>query len=106
MSAALTFLFLARPGGFWLTVTFLVLAGFVTNTFWSLLSALAQVSVDDSQIGTATGIIQNIGFVGAMVGPSVAGSLVSSLPISSALIMTVSIPYLIYASLMIFYKPS
>jgi len=41
-----------------------------------------------------------------MVGPSVAGSLVSSLPISSALIMTVSIPYLIYASLMIFYKPS
>jgi len=104
MSAGLTFLFLARPGGSWLAVAFLVLAGFVTNTFWSLLSALAQVSVDESQVGTATGIIQNIGFVGAMVGPSIAGSLVSSLPISTALVMTVSLPYLIYASLVILYK--
>jgi len=105
MSAGLTFLFLVRPGGSWLTVLFLILAGFVTNTFWSLLSALAQVSVDESQVGTATGIIQNIGFVGAMIGPSIAGYLVSGLPISSALIITVSLPYLIYALLVILYKP-
>ena len=104
MSSGSTFLFLLHPGGVWLTLLSLLLAGFVTNTFWSLLSALAQVSVDESQVGTATGIVQNIGFVGAMIGPFIAGSLVSGFPTSTALVMTVSVPYLIYALLVMLYK--
>lgn len=104
MSVVLTFLFLLHPDGYWLSIVFLVLTGFFANSFWSLLSALAQVSVEESQLGTATGIIQNIGFVGAMVGPVIAGSLVGALPISSALIASVTLPYLIYALLMILYK--
>lgn len=105
MSAGLTCLFLVHPGAPWLTMAFLLLAGFVTNTFWSLLSALTQVTVDEFHVGTATGIIQNIGFLGAMIGPFVAGLLVNNLPMSSALIMTVSFPYLIYALLVIIYRP-
>jgi len=105
VSAGLTFLFFVCPGGPLLAVTFLLLAGFVTNTFWSLLSALAQVSVNESQVGTATGIIQNIGFVGGMIGPFIAGSLATGLPISSALVMTGSLPYLIYALLILLYEP-
>ena len=105
MSAGLSFLFLVSPGGSWLAIAFLIFAGFAANSFWSLLSALAQVNVDQSQIGTATGVIQNIGFVGAMIGPVIAGSLLSNYPISSALIVTVSLPYLIYTLLVIFYKP-
>jgi MFS family permease len=103
-SAALTFLFFIQPTGSAAALTILVLAGFVSSTFWSLLSALAQVSVNEAQLGTATGIIQNIGFVGAVIGPSIVGSIVKGADISSALILTVSLPYLLYALLMLLYK--
>lgn len=104
MSAVFTLLFLVDLDGYWLSMALLVLTGFFANSFWSLLSALAQVSVDESHLGTATGITQNIGFVGAMIGPFVAGSLVGGLPISSALILSVTLPYVVYALLMILYK--
>lgn len=103
-SAALTFLFFLQPTGSVATVVILVLAGFVSSTFWSLLSALAQASVNEAQLGTATGIIQNVGFVGAVIGPSIVGSIVRGSEISSALILTVSLPYLLYAVLMLLYK--
>lgn len=103
-SAALTFLFFIQPTGSAAALTILVLAGFISSTFWSLLSALAQVSVNEAQLGTATGIIQNIGFVGAVIGPSIVGSIVKGADISSALILTVSLPYLLYALLMLLYK--
>ena len=104
-ASALTFLFFIHPGGFPLALAFLILAGLVTNTHWSLLSTLTQVSVDESHIGTATGIIQNIGFLGAMIGPSIVGYVVARLDFSLALVTIVSVPYLVYVSLIAFYKP-
>jgi MFS family permease len=75
----------------------LIGTGFATNGFWSLLSVLAQRSAKEGYIGTATGIVQGFGFVGAISAPFVGGVLVDSLPsFSLALISTVTIPYVIY----------
>jgi MFS family permease len=104
LSAMLTLLFFIQPSGSPLAMAILVAAGFVTNTFWSLLSALAQVGVSEKHLGTVTGLIQNIGFVGAVVGPTIAGSIATMTEISVALIMTVSIPFALYACLMLLYK--
>jgi MFS family permease len=90
-ASALTFLFFIHPGGFPLALVFLILAGLVANTHWTLLSTLAQVSVDESHIGTATGMIQNIGFLGAMMGPSIVGYVVARLDFSFALVIVVSL---------------
>lgn len=83
---------------------FLLSAGFFTNTFWNLLSALAQVSVEESRIGTATGVVQNVGFIGAVVGPYLVGSITKVSNLGIALITSVTIPYLIYTVLMLAYN--
>ena len=103
-SAALTFLFFIQRTGSAATLAILVLALLVSTTFWSMLSALTQLSVDQGQLGTATGLVQSIGFVGAVIGPSIVGSLAKGGDISSPLIWTVSLPYFLYALLMLFYK--
>lgn len=102
--AALTFLFFLQPTGSVATVVILVLAGFVSNAFYSLLSALAQASVDMAQLGTATGIILVIAFAGAVVGSSIVGLIMTGTDMSFALIMSVSLSYLLYSLLMLLYK--
>jgi MFS family permease len=103
-SAILTFAFFLQPTVSAMAVTLLLAGGFITNTFWSLLSALAQVGVEDHQLGTVTGLVQNVGFIGAMVGPSIVGSIVRAMPLSEALILSVSLPFLAYAIIMLLYR--
>lgn len=103
-SAALTFAFFIQPSGSIATLAILLLTGFITNTFWSLLSALSQVGVEEHQLGTVTGFVQNIAFIGAAIGPSLVGAIVSATVLSEAMILAVSVPYLIYTMLMFLYK--
>jgi MFS family permease len=104
LSALLTLTFFLQSEPSLLPIVVLLLAGLITNTFWSLLSALAQVGVEEHELGTVTGTIQNIGFLGAIVGPTIVGTIVSAAPLSLALIISVSLPFFVYAALMLFYR--
>ena len=103
-ATGLTALFFLQTSPSLIAAILLIASGFFTNTFWNLLSALAQVSVEESRIGTATGMVQSIGFIGAVFGPSLVGSIIPAFNISTALIVSVTIPYLIYTALMLAYR--
>lgn len=85
-------------------VLLLLLTGLITNTFWNLMSAMAQLAADDRYIGSATGFAQNLGFAGAIVGPSLVGLLEGTYGLRVALVLSVSLPYLLYAISISFFK--
>jgi MFS family permease len=68
-----------------------LVAGFLSNTFWPLLTAMAQVSVERGQVNSATSVVQTAGFIGAFLGPGVAGMIGGA--VSSALILSTIVPY-------------
>lgn len=92
--SALSFagLFLAAPLAVALSVV--LVAGFLSNTFWPLFTAMAQVSVPKGQVTSATSVVQTAGFVGAFLGPGVAGLLGGA--VSSALILSTVVPYSVF----------
>ncbi len=103
-ATTLTALLFLQTSSSFIVAILLLSAGFFTNTFWNLLSALAQVSVEESRMGTATGVVQNAGFIGAVIGPFLAGSIIPAFNTAIALIVSVTIPYLIYTVLMLKYR--
>jgi len=102
-SAALTFMLFVR-NDYASTVVFLVLSGFFANCFFSLLTALAQESVEQEDIGTATGIVHNVGRGGTVIAPYIAGIIAMGTDVSQALVITVSLPFLLYPALMLMYR--
>ena len=64
-------LYLASPLP--LALALVLVTGFLSNTFWPLLTATAQVSVPEGQVTSAMGVVQTAGFVGAFIGPGLAG---------------------------------
>lgn len=103
-STILTLLFFLQTEAGPEAILLLLATSFMTNTFWSLLSALAQVTVDDRLIGTATGIVQNAGFLGAIIGPTIVGVVVSGVGLGLALIVSVTLPYVAYTLVMLGYR--
>lgn len=102
-SAILTFTLLTQRYKL-LTAPILLLSGFFMNCFWTLISAQAQKSVKEGEIGSATGIVQNLGMLGAIIGPALIGWLTEMMTLSLALIIAVSGFYLISSSLIFLYK--
>ena len=70
------------------------MTGFLSNTFWPLLTAMAQVSVPEGQVTSAMSVVQTAGFVGAFIGPGLAGLIGGA--VSSALILTTVVPYAVF----------
>lgn len=82
----------------WLVVA----TGFVFNWFWVLLTSMAQANVDRESQSLAISFVQTAGFVGAFLGPGLAGLMGGESGISSAsLIATVTVPYLAYAVILL-----
>jgi MFS family permease len=71
-----------------------LVTGFLSNSFWPLLTAMAQVSVGEEQVTSATSVVQTAGFIGAFIGPGLAGLVGGA--VSSALILTTVVPYAIF----------
>lgn len=92
--SALSFaaLYLARPLS--LALGMVLVTGFFSNTFWPLFTAMAQVSAPKEQVPSATSLVQTTGFVGAFLGPGIAGVIGGAE--SSALILTTVIPYAVF----------
>jgi len=76
---------------FGLAVVFALLTGALANMFWALITAMSQVSVEKDGRAAATSLVQTSGFVGAFIGPGLAGLLGG--PVSSVLILTSVVPY-------------
>ena len=74
-------------------ILFVLLTGILANMFWSLLTAMCQVNVPEGKRTAATSLVQTSGFVGAFLGPGIAG--LAGGPVSSVLISTAAVPYLL-----------
>jgi MFS transporter, DHA1 family, inner membrane transport protein len=87
-AVALTGVYLANS--FDLAVVFVLLAGLFSNMFWSLLTAMCQVNAPEEMRTPATSVVQTSGFVGAFLGPGVAG--LAGGPVSPVLMLTSVVP--------------
>jgi len=82
-------------------IFFVLLTGILANMFWSLLTAMCQVNVPEERRTAATSLVQTSGFVGAFLGPGIAG--VAGGPVSSVLILTSAVPYLLLMVVVVFF---
>jgi MFS family permease len=85
---------------FTLAVFFVLLTGLLSNMFWSLLTVMCQVNVPGERRTAATSVVQTAGFVGAFLGPGIAG--LAGGPISSVLILTSAVPFGVLAIVVAF----
>lgn len=97
VTCALSALGIYVTGSFLTSTVLVVMTGFLSNWFWTLLTAMAQASTSQENRADAISLVQTAGFVGAFVGPGLAGLIggAASLP----LILTVVLPYLAYSVL-------
>jgi len=88
------------------SIALVLVVGFFSNWFWGLMSAMAQSNVPSFRRTSVTGLVQAIAFIGAVFGPGITGIIAGpSLVTSASLVITVSIPYLIFAALVVlFYR--
>ncbi|HEV2390141.1 MAG TPA: MFS transporter [Nitrososphaerales archaeon] len=90
-------LYLATPLPLALVVV--LVTGFLSNSFWPLLTAMAQVSVPEGQVTSATSVVQTAGFIGAFLGPGLAGLIGGA--VSSALILATVVPYTVFLAVVV-----
>jgi MFS family permease len=78
------------------------LFGLVGYAYWNLTIGLAQDYVRREEIVLVTGLVTNSGTIGAVFGPFMVGLLVNVVGLGGALIICVTVPFLLYgfASLM------
>jgi predicted MFS family arabinose efflux permease len=100
MSAAAATAGLYLSGSVFFSLALVLIGSFFLNWFWSLLTVMAQVSVAEDKRASSVSLVQTIAFIGAFIGPGLAGALggAESVP----LILTVAVPYLAYALVMAF----
>jgi len=84
-----------------LAILFVILTGILANMFWSLLTAMCQVNVPQEKRTAATSLVQTSGFVGAFLGPGIAGA--AGGPVASVLISTAAVPYLLLMVVVVFF---
>ena len=101
LSAILTLLMYLSES-YLLAIVFLFAVGFFSGWFWGLLSAMAQANVPDESRASAVSFVQTIAFVGAVLGPGVAGYLFGNNVTSLPLILTVSIPFVVFTMVLLF----
>jgi DHA1 family inner membrane transport protein len=85
---------------FELAIIFVLLTGVFANMFWSLITVMCQVSVPEDRRTAATSVVQTAGFVGAFLGPGIAGLIGG--PVSSVLILTSAVPFVVLALVVAF----
>ncbi len=100
-TTALTFVLFSTNSlvsALWLVIA----TGFVFNWFWVLLTSMAQANIDRDSQSLAISFVQTAGFVGAFLGPGLAGLMGGESGITSAsLIATVTLPYLAYSVILL-----
>ena len=75
------------------------LLGFTAFAFWNLAISAVQDCVDDTRMGSATGITQGIATISGSVAPTVSGLAITNYGFDLALVLSVALPQLIYVFL-------
>jgi MFS family permease len=102
ISAALTAYFYFINANSILIITALSGAfGFTSYACWNLLTSLAQDSVDTGAIGSVTGFVQNISISASIIAPVMAATLIAALGVTWGMIVSVAVPYLVEATLVL-----
>jgi ACS family hexuronate transporter-like MFS transporter len=73
--------------------------GFTAFAFWNLAISDVQDCVDDTRVGSATGITQGIAAISGSVAPTVSGFAITNYGFNLALVLSVALPQLIYVFL-------
>jgi MFS family permease len=95
LATSLSSLGIYSTNSFPIAAALIVLTGFMSNWFWTLLTSMAQASVAPENRTGAISVVQTAGFLGAVVGPVLTGLLGGAT--STAMILTVVLPYIVYA---------
>jgi MFS family permease len=74
-------------------ILLMFVVGFFMNSFWGILSAVAQVNVPEYSRGSAVSFVQTVAFVGAVLGPAIAAGLFGKTVTAGPLLITVTLPY-------------
>ncbi|MEM2103901.1 MAG: MFS transporter [Candidatus Bathyarchaeia archaeon] len=86
------------------SVILMLMLGFFHFPYWNLVLSMVQRNADSNTVGVTMGIVQNIGTVGGMVGPTLAGLAIQSWGFEQGMIASVTMPLLLYAALIVLYK--
>ncbi len=73
--------------------------GFTSFAYWNLIISSVQDDVDDELMGSATGLIQGMAYVSSAIAPTFSGFMITNFGYNLALILSVSLPQLIYATI-------
>ncbi len=82
-------------------ILLMFIVGFFMNSFWGILSALAQTNVPEYSRASAVSFVQSVAFVGAVLGPIAAAGLFGSVVTSFPLLITVTLPFIIFTLLIL-----
>jgi len=94
-TAILAYFYFISVNPFLIVVGLSAALGFTSFAHWSLLTSLAQDSVDSATIGSVTGLVQNISVTANIIAPLIAATLIIAVGTVWAMIASVCIPYLI-----------
>jgi MFS family permease len=72
--------------------------GFPAFAYWNLTISSAQDQVDEKFTGSVTGLIQGVGLITGMVAPALSGLLITNYGLSSALILSTTLPTILYVT--------
>jgi predicted MFS family arabinose efflux permease len=84
-----------------MAVALVIVGSFFFNWFWTLLTVMSQTNVPKESRSASTSLVQTAAFLGAFVGPGLAGILGGAQTVP--LLVAVVIPNALYASVMIFF---
>ncbi len=82
-------------------ILLMFVVGFFMNSFWGILSAVAQVNVPEYSRGSAVSFVQTVAFVGAVLGPVIAAGLFGKTVTAGPLLLTVTLPYAFFTVLIL-----
>ncbi|MEM2902644.1 MAG: MFS transporter [Candidatus Bathyarchaeia archaeon] len=98
LTSTLLLLYLSGLVRAWSLIGLSIALGFPAFAYWNLTISSAQDQVDEEFIGTVTGMIQGVGLITGMVAPALSGFLITRYGLSSALILSTTLPTIVYVA--------
>lgn len=105
VSSVFSYLVYNMSHDFILLVMILMFFGFSMYSYWNLLITMGQESVGSEHIGAVTGLVQNAGVIGGLIGPTFVGLLIEQIGMNQAMVIGVPIPILLYSLTVLMCKP-
>jgi len=100
-AAILAYFYFISVNSFSIVIGLSAALGFTAFAYWSLFISLAQDSVDPAAIGSVTGLVQNVSIIAEIIAPLMAATLIMTIGIVWAMIVSVCIPYLVESILVL-----